>query len=80
MSEEWGAGREPGRSGEALALGPRKLGKPWVHGGISASDFSSKMILWPRVEDGQRAEGGSMEKRQEAVGVTLGLMVGVQRK
>lgn len=38
------------------------------------------MILWLRVEDGLRAEGGSREKRQEAVGVTLGLMVGAQTK
>lgn len=74
-------GGESGRSGEALALDPRKLGKPLgVRGGISASDFCSKMILWPRVEDGRRAEGGSREKRQEAVGITLGLMVGAQTK
>lgn len=60
-----GRGREPGRSGEALTLGPRKLGKPWVHGGISASDFSSKMILWPRVEDGRRlkVEAGRRGRR-----------------
>lgn len=64
MSEEWGTWRESGKSGEALALGPRKLGKLLgVHGGISASDFSSKMILWPRVEDGRRAERGSRERR-----------------
>lgn len=58
-----------------------KLGKALgVRRGISASDFRSKMILWLRVEDGPRAEGGSKAKRQEAVGVTLGLLVGEQTK
>lgn len=28
MSEQWEGGSEPGKSGEALALGAKELGKP----------------------------------------------------
>lgn len=38
------------------------------------------MILWLKVEDELRAEGGSRVRRQEAVAVTPAFMAGARRK